>query len=336
MTGFKKGIVAAAAICLLALTGTAIYAGGSSESKSEETYEMVVANVLTGSHTHSMALAHFAERCDELTDGRLELTVHNDGVLGAERVVMEQVQLGSTEFTRTSAAVLTGIVPEIAVFGLPYLFDSVSQMYEALDGDLGNYFKDKLEKEGLLVLGWFDYGARSVIAKEPVRSPDDLVGKRIRVQESPLDVKTFKAFGAAPVPLPWPDQYPALDSGVIDATENSPDTLYDGRFHEVVKYLSLTEHFIQPTVLYVSKIVFEKFPKDIQDAVRQAGKDAVAFVQEHQADRIEERLESLQDEGAIIVEDVNKDAFRAKAVSVYDEFLSEHAELQPFIDEIRK
>ena len=82
--------------------------------------------------------------------------------------------------------------------------------------------------------------------------------------------------------------------------------------------------------------MFERFPKDIQDAVRQAGKDAVAFVQEHQADRIEERLESLQDEGAIIVEDVNKDAFRAKAVSVYDEFLSEHAELQPFIDEIRK
>jgi tripartite ATP-independent transporter DctP family solute receptor len=332
----KKDFITIGMALSLVFFAASVTAGGKTETKSAEIYNMVVANELTEAHVHSKALAFFSQRVGELTNGRMKLTVHNSGVLGSGRVVMEQLQLGTTQFTRTGHAVLTGVVPEIAIFGLPYLFDDVNHMHKTLEGSLGEYLQKKLEAKGLIVLGWYDYGARSIIAKVPIRRPEDLAGKRIRVQESPLDIKSFQILGASPVPLPWGDQYPALDSGVIDATENAPDTIYDGRFHEVAKFYSLTEHFIQPTPLYMSKIVFDKLPKDLQEKVIQAGKDSVGFIKENQPKKIEEGLRLIQQGGATIIRDIDKQAFRQKTLPVYEEFFKTYPDLRPFVQGIQK
>lgn len=329
-----KKLIIMGLIALMLFMAMTASAGGNAETEEVTTFNMVLGNELTPAHVHSKALDFFAERVADLSDGRIAIEVHHSGVLGGGRVVMEQLQIGATEFTRTGHAVLTGVVPEVNIFGLPYLFKDVNHMHEMLEGELGKYLEEKLEKEGLIVLGWFDYGARSIIAKEPVRKPEDLIGKRIRVQESPLDIKSFQVLGASPVPLPWGDQYPALDSGVIDATENAPDTIYDGRFHEVAKFYSLTEHFIQPTPLYMSKIVYDDLPADLQAAVRQAGKDAVGFIKENQPKRVEEGIRLIEAGGATIIRDIDKEAFRSKTRPVYDEFLRDFPDLQRFVDQI--
>jgi len=292
-----------------------------------ETYNMRIANALTEEHTHSQVLLYFADRVNELTEGQLNAKVYLNGILGDERSVMEQVQMGSIEFTRTGYPVLSGLVPEIDIFGLPYLFDNVDHMYAVIDGPIGKTIEDKLKNEGLIILGWFDYGARSILAKKPIRKPEDLNGLRIRVQESPLNVDTFKAIGASPVPLPYADQYSALDSGVIDGTENAPDTIYDGRFHEVAHYYSLTEHFIQPTVFYMSKSVFDKLPEDIQKAIIQAGEDSVSWIKDHQPAKIEEGLKLMEEEGATIVKDVDKQAFREEVLPLQTEYAEKFSQL---------
>lgn len=314
------------------------FASGSqepAEGGAAESYSFDVANALTPEHTHSQALAEFAGELEELTEGRITAEVFNNGQLGGERVAMEQVQLGATAVTRTGHAVLTNLIPEMELFGLPYLFDDVDEMVSALDGELGEYLTTRMREEGLVVLGWFDYGARSVLATRPVRTPEDMAGLRIRVQSSPIEARAFEVFNAAPVNLPFTDLYSALDSGVIDAVENGPDTLYDQRFYEVAGVFSETAHFIQPTPLYMSAQIFDELPSELQEAVKEAGRAAVQFIRDNQPQAVQDGIDSLEAAGTTMVMDVDRDAFQAAAESLYGEFYGEYPELEPILEEIR-
>lgn len=332
----RKWKFVAVMLLLFCLAVSTVSAAGSQESTEDEgkSYSFDIANALSSSHTHSKALAYFAERLQELTDGRAVAKVFNDGQLGNERVAMEQLQMGATAITRTGAAVLTGVVPEIELFGLPYLFEDVTDMHKELEGELGEYLSAQMRQNGLVVLGWFDYGARSILGQKPVRKPEDLLGVRIRVQSSPIEAESFKAFGAAPVNLPFGDLYSALSSGVIDAVENGPDTLYDQRFYEVAPVFSETKHFIQPTPLYISAEIYDELPSDIQDAVRQAGKDAVAFIKENQPAAVEKGIADLEAAGTEIVTDVDIEAFRSTAGPLYSDFYKKYPDLTPIIKAI--
>jgi len=297
-----------------------------------ETYSFDVANVLTADHTHSQVLEYFAERLEELSDGQVTVNVFLDGVLGDEREVMEQVQLGNIDLTRTSHAVLTSYVEELETLGLPFIFDDVPHMYQEIEGAYGQHLEDLLEEAGFIVLGWFDYGARSVIATRPVRHPDDLSGLRIRVEEDRMKVEMFEQLGASAVQLPWPDQYSALDSGVIDAAENAPDTIYDARLHEVAEYYSLTEHNIQPTLLYMSSRVFNDLPENIQNKIIEAGRDSVEWIKENQPLAIEEGLTLLEEEGTTIIEDVDRDAFFDKSAPMLDKYYEKYPDLLDLLE----
>lgn len=237
-----------------------------------------LASVLPEDHPQHKAFLFFADKVKEYTNGALTIQVFANSQLGNEREYVEQLQIGQIEFAKTSAAVMGPFVPQFQVFDLPYIFSSRENLFKATDGEVGQtllkLLEDKLQIKGL---GFFDSGTRNIYNKvRPINTPDDLKGIKIRTMENPLMIQTFNSLGAAATPMASGEQYSALQQGVIDAAENSPIFVLSGKYYEVTKYLSMTEHFMTPDLPMVSIKWLSAQPKEIQDAVAKAGKEMVA------------------------------------------------------------
>ena len=135
-----------------------------------------------------------------------------------------------------------------------------------------------LEPKGNKVLSWIDSGARSLFTQDPVNSPADMKGMKIRVMASPVMISTMGALGANGVPVAWGELYNALQTGVVDGAENNPPSLISMKFYEVSKYFTLDEHMRIPDVNIISAKVFDKLSESQQAAIMKAGEEATAFM----------------------------------------------------------
>ncbi len=169
----------------------------------------------------------FARLVKERSGGRIVIEVYPGSQLGEEKAVIEQVQFGAIDLTRVSISPLASFVPKLNAFQMPYLYRDSDHMWKVLKGDIGKELLASLEPFGFIGLGWFDGGARSFYnSKKPVRTPADLKGLKIRVQESELMMGLVRAFGAVPTPMPYGEVYSGLQTGVIDGAENNPPSYF--------------------------------------------------------------------------------------------------------------
>lgn len=293
------------------------------------THTLTMANAVSEDHTHSQVLIYFAEKLEEYSKGEVEVIFYFDGVLGNEREVREQLQLGNIDMTRTSHAVLQGVVPEISVVGLPFLFNDLDQMYALLEGEMGDKLGDKLAEKGIKLLGWYDYGARHIISTRPIRTIQDMEGLRIRVEEDPLKVRAFRSLGASPIQLPFTDQYEGLNTGIIDGADNATEAIYTMRLYEVANYYALVAHTISPAAFYMSYKVWESLPVDIQNNILEAATSSVEWIKENQAAVIQRTLDSLNEYGMTIIEitGTDREAFREKVLPVLQEYKEMYPDL---------
>ncbi|CZU94048.1 TRAP dicarboxylate transporter%2C DctP subunit [Enterobacter hormaechei] len=138
------------------------------------------ADVHPEGYPNVVAVQHMGEKLKQQTDGKLEIKVFPGGVLGDEKQMIEQAQMGAIDMIRVSMAPVAAILPDIEVFTLPYVFRDEDHMHKVIDGDIGKQIGDKLTanpKSRLVFLGWMDSGTRNLITKEPIVKPDDLKGK---------------------------------------------------------------------------------------------------------------------------------------------------------------
>lgn len=267
---------------------------------------------LNSLHTaeHPVGISHefFAERIGILTGGEVNVEVHTSRALGDAVESVQSIRNGTIAFFSVSSANLSQVVPAMDMFSLPFVFKNGKHYWWYLTSDRAQTFVKPLEEKGIKVLAFMDSGARSFFTQEPVRSPDDIKGKKIRVMASPVAVEMIKAMGGTGVPVAWGELYNALQTGVVDGAENNPPSIKSMKFYEVSKYFTLNEHARIPDILVMSKKIFDKLSEAQQQAVVQAGLETQSFMRGAWA---ASEVSSLVDvkEKMTVIEEVDKQPF---------------------------
>lgn len=209
-------------------------------------------HALDTQHPVHKAMVILGQEIEKQSQGKLKLNIYPSGQLGGERECLELLQIGSLDITKVSAAVLENFIPEYKVFSVPYMFRDKAHTFSVFDSEIGESLLLKGEKFRLRGLTFYDAGSRSFYMKEaPIKSPSDLVGKKIRVQKSNMAVAMVNDLGGSPTPISWGELYTALQQGVVDGAENNPPSFFTSKHYEVCKYYSLDEHTAVPDVLLI-------------------------------------------------------------------------------------
>ncbi|MDN3633139.1 TRAP transporter substrate-binding protein [Neolewinella lacunae] len=276
-----------------------------------------LAHGLDVSHPVHGGMVRMGEVLDSISDGQLRLKIYSGGQLGTESQNLELLQLGSLAMTKVSAAVMERFAPAYSVLSLPYLFEDRETSFRVLDGPVGQELLAQGAAARLRGLTFFDAGTRSFYTKSaPVRTPADVVGKKVRVQNSPMAVDLIKSLGGSPTPISYGELYTALQQGVVDAAENNLPSYYTSRHYEVTPYYSYDRHTAVPDVLVIGTATWEKLSGQERDWLAVAARSATTFQRESWQAAEEEAVRELTKAGVTFTE-VDAAAFRAAVEQMY-------------------
>ena len=303
----------------------------------------VVAQVIKAADVHPqgypnvVAVQNMGEKLKEQTDGKLEIKVFPGGVLGDEKQMIEQAQMGAIDMIRISMAPVAAILPDIEVFTLPYVFRDEDHMHKVIDGDIGKSIGEKLTnnpKSRLVFLGWMDSGTRNLITKTPVTTPEALKGMKIRVQGSPVALATLKAMGANAVAMGVSEVYSGMQTGVIDGAENNPPTFVAHNYLPIAKNYTLSGHFITPEMLLYSKVKWDKLSADDQQKILTLAREAQAeqrtLWQAYNADAVEKMKA-----GGVKFQEIDKAVFVKATEPVRAQYGDKHQDLMKAIADVK-
>ena len=218
--------------------------------------------------------------------------------LGGEREVLEGLQLGTVEMTIASDGTLTNFVPEVGVLGIPFLLRDMDHARTVLDGEIGQEMLAKFDDAGLKALAWGEQGFRHITSNRgAIETPEDMAGLKIRTMENPVHLEAFRALGAAPTPMAWPEVIGALEQGAIDGQENPLSVIVSAKLNEVQKYLTLDGHVYSSTIILVSPSLWGQLDDEQQAAFQQAATDAVAAMRAYVDDVEQSGVASMQEAG---------------------------------------
>jgi TRAP-type transport system periplasmic protein len=300
----------------LALSACLLAGAGAAQAQ----VEIKLGHVLADTHSWHVATTGFAEDVAGRTEGRVKFQVYSSGQLGSEKDMVEGLQIGSQEAGLIGGGSFQPVEPKIAIVDLPYAWPTQEHAYRALDGDLGSALAELLDAQGIVVLAWWENGYRHVTTKgEPVRTPEDLRGLKIRVTPDKMRLDTFLALGAEPAPLAFGELYSALQQGLFDAQENPLSIIWSASFYEVQKSLSLTGHTWGPAILVIAKPVWERISPEDQQVVKAAAVEWGAKQRQMIATSDAELVNQLKEKGMTVVE-VDKAAFVEAVQPVWEEF----------------
>lgn len=259
----------------------------------ETTYRIKLGQTVSEKDLNYIAVRDvFKPYVESMSNGSITIDLYPNNQLGAERQMIEGLTLGTIEMGVISPGIVAGFVPTWQVFDLPYLFKDRETAYRALDGALGDRLKADALKKGIRCLVFPENGVRQVTNnRNPINTPDDLKGLKIRVMENPVHIATFKALGANPTPMSFGELYTALHQKTVDGQDNPATVTYSSKFYEVQKYLSLIGHIYAPSSMLISEVYFRKLPKDLQQIL----------IEGAERYKVAERLSCSNNEGKLIV-----------------------------------
>ncbi|RWO71099.1 MAG: TRAP transporter substrate-binding protein [Mesorhizobium sp.] len=263
--------------------------------------------VLRSSDTHPdgyptvEAVKYFGELVKERTAGRYAVELYHSAQLGEEKDTIEQVRTGVIDLNRISMAPFNGLIPETTVPSLPYIFRSEDHMHKVMDGAVGDQIAAAFEQVGLVLLAFYDSGARSFYnSKKPVNSLADLSGMKFRVIQSDIFVDMVAALGANATPMPYGEVYSAIETGVIDGAENNFPSYDTAKHAEVAKFYSLDEHTMVPEAFVMAKSSWDKLTPEDQAIFKAAAKESVARQRELWTVKVKESRAKVEAAGSQI------------------------------------
>lgn len=265
------------------------------------------------------ATDYFAERVAALTDGEVSVQTTHGAALGGDRDLVETILEGSIQVATPGQALLSGWYKPAEVWTFPYLFDSVEHKDRVWDAIKEEYAEEVAAEANLRPLVSVPRAPRMLTANKVVETPADMQGLKIRVPETQMWQRTFERFGASPTPLPFPEVYQALRSGVIDGQDNPISLSWNSGFFEVNTHLNLTEHMMQDNVIVVGESAYQALTPEQQQAVQQAATETEEKFRSEIAEESEELLQKVRDAGIVITE-VDKEAFRESVAGLAEEF----------------
>src|ERR1043165_9443052 len=229
-------------------------------------------------HPTSWGVKKFAELVAAKSGGKITVKEFPSSQLGNELQQQSALQGGVQEMLVASTTSLTGIVKEFGLFDFPFLFANGKQADAMVDGPLGKLLGGRLAEKGIVILGYFDLGARNVTnSKRPITKGEDLEGLKLRVIPNPVFLETFKTFKANPLPMPFAELYTALETKAVDGQENPYSVILSSKFYEVQKYVSATNHVYAANILLVSKKFWDKLNPAEQKILQEAATEARGY-----------------------------------------------------------
>jgi len=244
------------------------------------------------------AAEFFAKRAAELTKGKVKVEVYANSTLYKDKEEMEALQLGAVQMLAPSLAKFGPLgVKEFELFDLPYIFDNYTELHKVTQGAVGQSLLKKLEPKGIVGLAFWDNGFKSFSANTAIKMPADLKGKKMRIQSSKVLEEQMRSLGALPQVMAFSEVYQALQTGVVDGTENPISNLYTQKMYEVQKYLTLTEHGYLGYAVIVNKKFWEGLPGDVRGQVETAMKEATVYANKVAKEDNDKDLESVKKTG---------------------------------------
>ncbi|ABD80530.1 TRAP transporter substrate-binding protein [Saccharophagus degradans] len=324
MPFFKTTRLLLTAITTLAFTACAI---------DEDTTTLRVAHTLDTHHPVHKAMQYMDERLSLHSGGKMRLALYPSGQLGSEREVIELLQIGSLSMTKVSASSIEAFVPEMKVFGLPYLFNDSTHFWNVLNGEIGEQLLESGVPFRIRGLGYFDAGSRSFYStNKQIITPDDLPGMKIRVLSSPSAIAMVKAMGGSATPISWSELYTSLQQGVVDGAENNLPSFYLSKHYEVCKYLILDEHTAIPDVLIIGTHTWDNLSPQQQQWLSLAMKEATVYQRTLWEQASAEALAAVKAAGVTVIP-AQKELFQQSVQALIE--AQTKTELGPIIKKIR-
>ena len=276
MKKFAAAMAAALSLAVLGLSGCAQSgAKTSAEASAENPMVLTLAHGLSETHTVHIAMTEFADKVEERTNGRIQVRILPNGQLGSENENMEQLMAGVISMTKVSAPGLATYNESYHAFGLPYIFDDTEDFYHVMDSDPMQDFFLSSSDDGFVTLTYYTSGARSFYTKnKAIRTPADLKGLKIRVQDMKSQTDMMKALGGIPVAMSYGDVYTSLQTGIIDGTENNETALTTGKHGEICKVYSTDQHAMIPDVMVMSAKVWKTISPQDQNIILEAARES--------------------------------------------------------------
>ncbi|WP_417702102.1 TRAP transporter substrate-binding protein [Pseudophaeobacter sp.] len=283
--------------------------------------EVKIGYALAPDSHYGVAAQKFEEVLKAETGDAFEFNHFPSSGLGGEREVIEGLQLGTIEATIVSSGTLANFVPDTGVFDIPFLFRDLEHARAVLDGPIGQEILAKFDTVGLHGLAWGEQGFRHITNnRNPIHTPADAEGLKLRTMENPVHLAAFNAMGAAPTPMAWPEVISSLQQGVIDGQENPLSVIVSVKLDEVQKYLTLSGHVYSPAMLLVSKPFWEGLD-DTQKAAFEKAATAASEAMRSYVDNVETSgVETLKERGMEInaLSTDEKAAFQESISTAYE------------------
>lgn len=288
-------------------------------------------------HPEYLGLVEMKNYIEERLGDKYQIEIFPNELLGTTQKAIELTQTGAVDFTVAGAANLETFADSYEIFSMPYLFDSEKAYFAVMEDE---EYMDRLygstAEAGFQTVTWYYAGTRNFYAKKPVRSPEDLKGMKIRVQQSPASISMTKAFGAAAAPMSFGEVYTAIQQGVIDGAENNELALTNNKHGEVAKYFSYTKHQMIPDML----IVNERFWNDLDEQERSIFQEAAGRSTQTELVEWEKQVQEAKETaaGTMKVEfiEVDMEKFKDKVTDVHENMLAENKNIRSLYEHIQE
>jgi tripartite ATP-independent transporter DctP family solute receptor len=254
-------------------------------------------------HPQVTGMEKFAEIVKEKSGGKMVVNLFPGGALGGDLQTVASLQSGIVEMLVLNAGIMASSVKAFGAVDLPFLFDSGEEADKVMDGPFGKSLADKLPATGLIGLAYWELGFRNVTNnRRPIARLEDIKGLKIRTLQSPIPIALFSTLGANAVPMPYPELYPALETGAVDGQENPFANILNAKFFEVQKYLTVTRHQYNPQIVLVGKPFWDQLNPEEQQILQEAAVEARDFQRKTSREAEVKALEEIKATGMQVTE----------------------------------
>lgn len=266
----------------------------------------------------------FAELVEKKSNGTIKVELFPNGVLGTDRQMMEQLQMGTLQGNNNSTGPVSAFVPRMAVFDLPFLFKDRETAYKVLDGPIGQeLLNNDLQKAGFVGLCYMENGFRNLTnSKREITTLAEMSGIKIRVMDNKIHVDLWKALGVNPTAMDITQVYSAMEQKVIDGQENPINIIQANKYFEVQKYLTLSGHVYSAQVFFVSKKWWDTLSDQEKEILKSAANEAKVYQREVAQQMEKEGIDFLKSKGMTVSElkPGEKEKIQTTLKSFYDKY----------------
>jgi tripartite ATP-independent transporter DctP family solute receptor len=308
--------VAVVGVCSLLMLPT----GGEAVAKTIQ-IKMGSVNADTPRDNYALAYRSFKDEVEKLIPGQIEFKFFPSTQLGDEKEMIEGMAFGTMDMAPITNAVVSNLVSAFMINDMPFLFKDAAQAHEILDGPIGQELLDMLPAKKIKGLAFFEGGFRNMINnKRPVVKPADVQGVKFRVMQAPTFIKMFAALGGNAVPMPYSETFTAVQQGTVDGLEIPIASIFSSRYHEITKYLSLTQHTYSAIPMLISMKTWEKLSKEQQDAFQKAARLGNKVQRATVGGNNDSLIKEMEGKGVKVNQVENPAEFRKMVLPVYEEF----------------